>query len=425
VVSIVVFLGGLVVAGLGSIAVPRVLDRFVEPDRVYRLYGLHYWLHRGVVRMSNVAILTKLLGDSSFIVGYLSRVGYDLSHVQQTGSNFGLQVRHDTPYQSMVGTGTMVADGLSMINAAYSSTSFRVARVSIGARSFLGNYIAYPAEARVGDNCLLGTKVMVPTDGAIRRGVGLLGSPSFEIPRTVDRDTRFDHLATGDELRRRLKAKNRHNAITIAMFLALRWFNLFGLVLVAASTPSLYKSLGVVGVAAELIVAAVFTICLGLLVGRGCRRLQALAPNGCSIYETEFWRHERFWKVPIDSYIPIFNGTPFKVVIWRMLGVKIGAKVFDDGCVIAEKTFVTIGHHCTLNAGTHIQGHSQEDGAFKSDRITLENGCTLGVGAFVHYGVTMCEGATLEADAFLMKGEQVPAFARWTGNPAAPVEGSR
>jgi hypothetical protein len=42
---------------------------------------------------------------------------------------------------------------------------------------------------------------------------------------------------------------------------------------------------------------------------------------------------------------------------------------------------------------------------------------------FVLYGVTMGDGAVLEADAFLMKGEDVAAGARWRGDPAAPVRG--
>ena len=59
-----------------------------------------------------------------------------------------------------------------------------MSRTSIGANNFLGNDIVYPPQARVGDNCLLATKVLVPIDGKVREGVGLLGSPSFEIPRT-------------------------------------------------------------------------------------------------------------------------------------------------------------------------------------------------------------------------------------------------
>jgi non-ribosomal peptide synthetase-like protein len=67
---------------------------------------------------------------------------------------------------------------------------------------------------------------------------------------------------------------------------------------------------------------------------------------------------------------------------------------------------------------TRIQGHSLEDGTFKSDHSTLGARCTVGVAAVVHYGVTMGDGSVLAADSFLMKGEDVPAHARWGGNPA-------
>ena len=110
-----------------------------------------------------------------------------------------------------MGSATVVADGLSVINADYSSSHFRVSRVAIGARNFLGNRVAYPTRGRTGDNCLLATKVMVPLDGPVREGAGLLGSPSFEIPRTVDRDLRLD-VSDPVELRRKVLAKTRHNS---------------------------------------------------------------------------------------------------------------------------------------------------------------------------------------------------------------------
>ena len=194
-------------------------------------------LHRTIARLTNLKFFAFLFGDSSYIVSYLRCLGYDLSDVQQTGSNFGQQVKHENPFLSVVGRGTMVADGLSFINADFSSTSFRVSRTSIGADNFLGNNIAYPSQSKVGDNCLLATKVMVPIDGKVREGVGLLGSPSFEIPRTVDRDHGFD-LESEDELRRRLIAKNRHNLVTMGVYLLVRWVYAFVLTLVGLATAT-------------------------------------------------------------------------------------------------------------------------------------------------------------------------------------------
>jgi acetyltransferase-like isoleucine patch superfamily enzyme len=68
-----------------------------------------------------------------------------------------------------------------------------------------------------------------------------------------------------------------------------------------------------------------------------------------------------------------------------------------------------------------IQCHSQEEGVFTSDRTTIGAGCTIGINAFIHYGVTMSDGAVLDADAFLMKGEQIAPHTRWQGNPAHEI----
>jgi acetyltransferase-like isoleucine patch superfamily enzyme len=65
-----------------------------------------------------------------------------------------------------------------------------------------------------------------------------------------------------------------------------------------------------------------------------------------------------------------------------------------------------------------------EDGIFKADYTVLEDDCTVGTGAFIHYGVTLGQGAHLGPDSFLMKGERVPPRARWGGNPARPMPGA-
>ncbi|MCF3960205.1 Pls/PosA family non-ribosomal peptide synthetase [Streptomyces fuscigenes] len=412
---------GAVLAGLAAVAtVPRLLSKFLTPGRTYPLFGFHHGLHRAIVLLGNRISLTRLFGDSSGIVHYLRWLGYDLSRVEQTGSNFGTRVKQESPFVSAVGTGTMVADGLSLLNADYSSTSFRLSRTSIGAHNFLGNRIAYPSRGRTGDNCLLATKVMVPVDGPLRQDVGLLGSPSFEIPRTVLRDSTFDELKEGENLRVRLGAKNRHNVLTMLWYLFTGWLFFFCVTVLFGFAASLYPQWGTGAIIAANVVVLPFTLLYFVLVERVVTMLHPLRPLFCSIYDRRFWRRERYWKVPSETYLQALNGTPFKNVVLRLLGSRIGARVFDDGCSFTERPMVTVGDDCTLNAGSIVQCHSQEDGTFKSDRSAIGSDCTLGVGALVHYGVTIGDGAALAADSFLMKGETVPEHARWTGNPAHP-----
>ncbi|MEU6370257.1 Pls/PosA family non-ribosomal peptide synthetase [Streptomyces sp. NPDC046931] len=417
--------GGVLLGLLLVTVLPRALRHALAPDRDYPLYGWRHALHRAVGRLTNRRLLTRLFGDSSCIVHYLRGIGYGFPHIEQTGANFGTLVKQDTPYLSSVGGGTMVADGLSIVNADYSSTAFRVSRTSIGAHSFLGNWISYPARARTGDNCLLATKVMIPVDGEIREDVGLLGSPSFPIPRTVLRDHRFDRLRSGEAFRRGLAAKNRHNAATMGWYLLVRWIYVLGALLLTAGAADTYPLLGAPSIALADALFLLFTVVFYVLVERVLIAVHPPSPLYCSIYDSRFWWRERYWKVPSETYFRIFNGTPFKSVIWRLLGVRIGHRVFDDGCYLSERRMVAIGDACTLNAGSTIQCHSQEDGTFKSETTTVGRGCTVGVGALIHYGVTVGDGVVLAPDSFLMKGETAPQHSRWAGNPARELDRDR
>jgi non-ribosomal peptide synthetase-like protein len=421
IIAAVLAFGLLLPALLIVSTVPRLLSRALKPGQVYPLYGFHRTLQRIVSRLSNVQLFVDLLGDSSAIVHYLRAIGYRLAPLQQTGSNFGTQVSHDMPTLSAAGTGTVIADGLSFMNAEFSSNSFRVMPVAIGTRNFLGNGIAYPAGGRTGDNCLLATKVLVPIAGPVREGVGLLGSPCFEIPRTVQRDHQFDHLGSGPELKRRLAAKNRHNGATMGLYLLVRYLYLAGVTLVAFWTFGSGNWPGWAAAAASAVFGLGFTVAYFVLVERTVTGFRALKPRYCSIYQAPFWRHERYWKVNSNPYQHIFDGTPFKGVLWRLLGVRIGRRVFDDGCAIVERTLVSVGDDCTLGTGSIVQSHSLEDGTFKSDHITIGAGCTIGTSAFLLYGTTMGDGSVLDTDSFLMKGEHVPPGTRWGGNPATEV----
>jgi non-ribosomal peptide synthetase-like protein len=418
VLSMVVFFGLTLVGLLVVIAASRFFNRLVKPDVVYPLYGFHDAAHRAIARIGRMRFFTYLFGDSSHIVHFLQWLGYRLKPVVQTGVNFGTEVMHANPSLSTVGTGTMVADGLHLVNDEVSSTSFRVSRVAIGPHNFVGNDVTYPAGGRTGDNVLLGTKVLIPLEGKIREGVGLLGSPCFEIPRSVERDRQFDHLLTGEAMRRGLAAKNLCDLQTIAIFLVTRWLGVFVFAFLYLAALELYDVLphGVNALffALSLVVTAVF-LCG---VQRCIVALHPIQPTICSIYHPDFWWAERVWKVHPIHYLHAFDGTPFKNLLWRLMGVRVGRRVFDDGAHISEPTLTAVGDESVLNYRSKIQCHSQEDGTFKCDRTTIGAGCTIGVGAFVLYGVTMSDGSVLAADSFLMKGEYVPVRARWAGNPA-------
>src|SRR5947208_15885714 len=120
----------------------------------------------------------------------------------------------------------------------------------------------------------------------------------------------------------------------------------------------------------------------------------------------------------------LFAGTPLRPSMLRAMGMKIGRKVFDCSRSVTERTLTQVGDYANLNEGSVLQAHSLEEGVFKSDMIRIGEGCSIGPGAFVHYGVTMGDHVVLDADSFLMKGEVLDSHTGWRGNPAKLVRRS-
>ena len=237
----------------------------------------------------------------------------------------------------------MVADGLSIMNADYSTTSFRLSPVYIGPNNFIGNNIAYPAGGRIGDNCLLATKTMIPLDGEVRSKAWACSARRPSRSRgSVERDQRVRPPQDGDELRRRLRAKNWYNLRTMGIFLVGRWLHVFLVTVFALAAFDAYGGFAQLEMAVLFALSVLVTPVYFVLVERAIRGWRRLEPKYCSIYDPYFWRHERLWKVPGRAYLHMFDGTPFKNLIWRGLGVRIGKRVFDDGCYLTERTLV---HH--------------------------------------------------------------------------------
>ena len=148
-----------------------------------------------------------------------------------------------------------------------------------------------------------------------------------------------------------------------------------------------------------------------------------LRPQVVSMYDEHFWRHERHWKFSELPLIRLFKGTPFKNVISRLLGVRLGQEGVRRRLPVLRQDADRGRRLRKPERGSTLQGHSLEEGVFKSDYIKIGSECSIGCDAFVHYGVTMGDNVVLDPDSFLMKGETVEAHAHWRGNPAKAVGG--
>jgi non-ribosomal peptide synthetase-like protein len=264
----------------------------------------------------------------------------------------------------------------------------------------------------------LGTKTMVPIDGSVRENVGLLGSPSFEIPRKVNRDR--DMNASFDEQTRlaRLRQKNSYNFFTALIYLASQWVAVFVTFVLGQAAFANFDRFGIFAFLAAIVAIIAINMAFFIVLERASMGFKPLKPKLASIYDPYFWSHERYWKLTAFQLLAMFAGTPLRGMLLRAMGMKVGAKLFDCSLGIPERSLVEVGDYANLNEGCVLQAHSLEEGVFKSDYIRLGNRCSVGPGGLVHYGVSTGDDVVLDADSFLMKGEILDSCTGWCGNPA-------
>jgi non-ribosomal peptide synthetase-like protein len=421
--SFAVYFAGVGLGLLYMVTVPRLLNMFLQPGKTYVMYGFHYYIHQLIVRTSNSPFYNQVFGDSSYVVNFMRWIGWELNKIIQTGSNFGSDQRHDNPFLCDIGTGTMVSGGLKMINETISSSSFKIEKVKVGDHNYLGNYIRIPADSKVGVNVLIGTKMLVPIDGPIRENVGLLGSPCFEIPRMVDRDKQMSNMDEGFR-QQRLREKFRYNVGSSTLFLLVNWFLGFAMTVFGALALAFFPRYGMASIFVAAPLALAFAILWMWFVERASLKFGTLKPQIKLVLDHYYWFHERHKLVSQLHYLEgMVAGTPFKNVISRLEGIKVGKKVFDDGFQCNEYTLIEIGDYTTLNVEGLIQPHTLEEAVFKSDYVKIGKGCTLGCASNIHYGVTFGDYVVLDQNAFVMKGEIADSDTTWRGNPARAVGG--
>jgi len=172
--------------------------------------------------------------------------------------------------------------------------------------------------------------------------------------------------------------------------------------------PALYLGCG--------LAAALFTIVAKwILVGR-------YQPGEKPLWSTFVWRnelinalHEHFAE---PFLVGSLSGTPFVCWYFRLLGSRIGHRVYMETTDLSEFDLACIGDEAALNADCTIQTHLFEDRVMKMSTVDIGSGCNVGAGSLVLYDTRMNPGSSLAPLSLLMKSEVLPPCTKWEGIPA-------
>ncbi len=182
----------------------------------------------------------------------------------------------------------------------------------------------------------------------------------------------------------------------------------YSLVQLILLLPFLYLPIG--------LLAFIITLCVKkLTIGRfkACVR---------PLWHPGIWVDDIVIRVYETLAVPLFLesllGTPFLNFFFRILGAKIGKRVFMDTTDIDEHDLICVGDDVALNEAACLQTHLFEDRVMKLSHLTVMDRCVVGSNAIVLYDSAMESGSQLGDLSLLMKGETLPKDTEWEGSPA-------
>jgi non-ribosomal peptide synthetase-like protein len=120
-------------------------------------------------------------------------------------------------------------------------------------------------------------------------------------------------------------------------------------------------------------------------------------------------------------FLASLMGTPFAAPFLRLMGCRIGKRVFLGTTLFSEWDLVEVGDDVALNHGVVMQNHLFEDRVFKSSHLKIGAGASVGNMTVILYDSVIEPGSVVGTLSLLMKGETLAAGTRWQGIPTAPA----
>jgi non-ribosomal peptide synthetase-like protein len=320
------------------------------------------------------------------------------------------------PSMTSVGDGAFLADDTMVAPYELDGGRFRVDRVRIGKRAFLGNSGMTAPGRKVPKDGLVAVLSAAPKKA--RAGSSYLGMPPVELRRAAgdgDRSRTYDPPARLRAARAavelcRLVPAMATVALAVLVAAALqRLAGAYGFAVAALLT-------GVVAAGAGMLAAAAATAAKWVILGR-------ISAGDRPLWSSFVWRNEL-----ADNFVEVLAAPWFAqqwlgtapLNLWlRSMGARIGRGVWCETYWLPEIDLVSLGDGASVNRGCVLQTHLFHDRVMSIDTVVLRNGATLGPHGVVLPAATVGEGATVGPASLVMRGESVPPGTRWFGNPIA------
>jgi non-ribosomal peptide synthetase-like protein len=122
------------------------------------------------------------------------------------------------------------------------------------------------------------------------------------------------------------------------------------------------------------------------------------------------------------SFLEFVTPSPFSLMYYRLMGMRIGREVTLNSTAIADPSLIELGDRATIGGSASILAHYAQGGYLVIAPVKIGAGATIGLRAIVMGGVEVGEKATVLANSFVLPNTKIPAGESWAGIPAQKVD---
>lgn len=214
-------------------------------------------------------------------------------------------------------------------------------------------------------------------------------------------------------------------AMGLAVGVAAAVFNALHPLVETGSTWSHYAVLGMVfavsyfayGLSLLLIAPAINFVLGG--------RLQPYRGSAVTLAALRWYVHCTMTLVVRYSFLEFVTPSPFSLLYYRLMGMKIGREVTLNSTAIADPSLIEIGDRATIGGSANILAHYAQGGFLVIAPVKIGEGATIGMRAVIMGGVEVGAKAKVLANSFVLPNTKIPDGESWAGIPAHKIELSK
>lgn len=408
---------------LQTVVLTRLLQIGIKPGTypVHSRVYIRKWLSEQLMALS--LIVVHPIYATVYVTSMFRALGAKIGkHTEISTAN---NVTHP---MFEIGEDSFIADAVTLGEADVRGQRLILDKTVIGSNSFVGNSALIPQGYHMPDNMLVGVLSTPPTAKQNEEipHSDWFGSPAIALPHRQQSYLYGRELTHTPSLLRRL-ARSAIELIriiipqTAVISLSVVFIGYgHGLIvdrplwMLILLFPVYY--LTIIGLPAFLITV----VMKWLLVGRS---KEAQHP----MWTWAVWRSEAvtaiYESLSKTFLLEYLKGTPWLPIALRMLGVKIGRRVWLNTLDITEYDMVTIGDDTALNDDCGPQTHLFEDRVMKVGKVKIGSRSSIGARSIILYDSEVGDDTRLTALSLVMKGEVLAKGSNWEGSPVRPQSG--